>query len=75
MIADGSEMLLEILDPGIIGGLLLPILGILLLGFLAYFSGILQKLLHEGAVPDSAMIIISGVSGKQCVIQNQLQIG
>ena len=26
-IADGSEMLMEVLDPGLIGGLLLPILG------------------------------------------------
>lgn len=26
-IADGSELLMEVLDPGIIGGLLLPILG------------------------------------------------
>jgi Ca2+/Na+ antiporter len=29
MIADGSELLLEILDPGLIGGLVLPVLGAL----------------------------------------------
>jgi len=27
LISDGSELLLEVLDPGIIGGLVLPILG------------------------------------------------
>jgi hypothetical protein len=29
LISDGSEMLLAIMDPGLIGGLLLPILGAL----------------------------------------------
>ena len=39
LISSGSELLLEILDPGLIGGLVLPILG---------------------ALPDAAIIVISG---------------
>lgn len=54
MIGDGSELLLEIMDPGIIGGLVLPILG---------------------AVPDSMMVLASGVAGSQQDAQTQLQIG
>mmetsp|Transcript_14730 Transcript_14730/g.57778 ORF Transcript_14730/g.57778 Transcript_14730/m.57778 type:complete len:555 (-) Transcript_14730:34-1698(-) len=54
LIADGSELLLEILHPGIIGGLVLPILG---------------------AVPDSAMILVSGAFGSQAEAQQQIDVG
>ena len=50
LIADGSELLLEVLDPGIIGGLVLPILG---------------------ALPDSAIIAMSGLGGTQEEAQEQ----
>eukprot|EP01112_Ceratiomyxa_fruticulosa_P012513 TRINITY_DN3468_c0_g2_i3.p1 TRINITY_DN3468_c0_g2~~TRINITY_DN3468_c0_g2_i3.p1 ORF type:complete len:305 (-),score=65.79 TRINITY_DN3468_c0_g2_i3:481-1395(-) len=52
LISDGSELLMEILNPGLIGGLLLPILG---------------------AVPDSAIIVVSGISGPN--LQEQLAVG
>lgn len=54
LIADGSELLLEILDPGIIGGLLLPVLG---------------------AVPDSAIVVVSGAMGSTAEAQDQLNVG
>jgi hypothetical protein len=44
LLSDGSELLLEVLDPGIIGGLLLPVLG---------------------ALPDSLIIIVSGLGGSR----------
>eukprot|EP00850_Spirogloea_muscicola_P001943 SM000007S20903 [mRNA] locus=s7:782807:786568:+ [translate_table: standard] len=47
LIADGSELLLEILDPGLIGGLLLPILGALPDCFIIAMSGL-------GSSPDVA---------------------
>lgn len=53
-LADGSEMLLEILDPGLIGGLLLPILG---------------------ALPDSLIIIVSGLGGTLAEAQEQVAVG
>eukprot|EP01113_Clastostelium_recurvatum_P050638 TRINITY_DN962_c0_g1_i4.p1 TRINITY_DN962_c0_g1~~TRINITY_DN962_c0_g1_i4.p1 ORF type:complete len:533 (-),score=157.93 TRINITY_DN962_c0_g1_i4:1133-2707(-) len=52
LISDGSELLLEILNPGLIGGLLLPILG---------------------ALPDAAIIIVSGALGDDP--QNQVAVG
>lgn len=54
LIADGSELLLEILDPGIIGGLLLPVLG---------------------ALPDSAIVLVSGAVGSSAEAQDQLNVG
>jgi Ca2+/Na+ antiporter len=54
LIGDGSELLLEIMDPGIIGGLVLPVLG---------------------AVPDSMMVLASGIAGSRCDAETQLQIG
>lgn len=39
LIAEGSEQLLEVLDPGIIGGLLLPVLGALPDTLIVVFSG------------------------------------
>jgi Ca2+/Na+ antiporter len=53
-LSDGSEMLLEILDPGLIGGLLLPILG---------------------ALPDSLIIIVSGLGGTLAEAQEQVAVG
>ena len=40
MIADGSEMLMLILNPGIIGGLVLPVMGALPDGAMVLFSGL-----------------------------------
>ena len=42
LLSDGSELLLQVLNPGIIGGLLLPVLG---------------------ALPDSLVIVVSGLGG------------
>eukprot|EP01028_Stygiella_incarcerata_P005437 TRINITY_DN229_c0_g1_i1.p1 TRINITY_DN229_c0_g1~~TRINITY_DN229_c0_g1_i1.p1 ORF type:complete len:483 (-),score=146.66 TRINITY_DN229_c0_g1_i1:235-1683(-) len=50
-ISDGSELLLRILDPGVIGGFVLPLLG---------------------AVPDTAMIALSGMGSDA---QNQVSVG
>lgn len=55
IISDGSEMLLCIYGPGIVGGLLIPILG---------------------AVPDGAIILVSGLGGgTDEEIQQQLSVG
>ena len=53
-ISDGSERLLEVLDPGLIGGLLLPVLG---------------------AVPDAAIIVVSGLGGSVEEAQDQVSVG
>eukprot|EP00296_Roombia_truncata_P007649 JP446095.1.p1 GENE.JP446095.1~~JP446095.1.p1 ORF type:complete len:533 (-),score=206.33 JP446095.1:53-1651(-) len=53
-ISDGSELLMEVMDPGIIGGLVLPILG---------------------AVPDSAIILMSGIGGSLAQAQEQVTVG
>ncbi|WCJ30853.1 sodium/calcium exchanger family protein / calcium-binding EF hand family protein [Euphorbia peplus] len=54
MLSDGSEILLQILGPGIIGGLFLPLLG---------------------ALPDSAIILASGLSGDTETAQSQVSVG
>merc|ERR1711988_77505 len=54
LISDGSELLLEILDPGIIGGLVLPIMG---------------------AIPDAAIIVVSGMFGSKEEAQRQIAVG
>lgn len=54
LISDGSELLLEVLDPGLIGGLVLPILG---------------------ALPDSAMIVMSGLGGTVEQAKEQVAVG
>ena len=54
LIGDGSELLLEIMDPGLIGGLVLPILG---------------------ALPDAAMIVVSGMGGTVQAAQEQVAVG
>ena len=51
LISDGSELLLEVMDPGLIGGLLLPILG---------------------ALPDAAMIVVSGTGGSAVEAQDEV---
>lgn len=53
LISDGSELLLEVLDPGIIGGLVLPVLG---------------------ALPDSAIIAMSGLGGTVAEAQEQVRL-
>lgn len=52
-ISDGSEMLLSLYGPGIIGGLVIPILG---------------------AVPDAAIILVSGL-GNKAEVQQQISVG
>ena len=54
LIGDGSELLLEVMDPGLIGGLVLPILG---------------------ALPDAAMIVLSGLGGTVEEAQEQVNVG
>jgi hypothetical protein len=54
LISDGSELLLEVLDPGLIGGLVLPVLG---------------------ALPDSAMIVMSGLGGTVEQAKEQVAVG
>jgi hypothetical protein len=54
LIADGSELLLEVMDPGVIGGLVLPILG---------------------AMPDAAMIVVSGTGGSVAEAQEEVAVG
>lgn len=53
-ISDGSELLLEILDPGIIGGVLIPFLG---------------------AVPDTAIVLVSGALGTKEEAQENIAVG
>ncbi|GLT48631.1 hypothetical protein SLA2020_222440 [Shorea laevis] len=53
-LSSGSELLLQILGPGIIGGLFLPMLG---------------------ALPDAALILVSGLSGTAETAQSQVSIG
>ncbi|MCO5572604.1 hypothetical protein L7F22_026361 [Adiantum nelumboides] len=54
MLSEGSELLLAVLDAGIIGGLLLPILG---------------------ALPDSILIMVSGLGGSTSEAQEQVLVG
>lgn len=54
LISDGSELLMEVLDPGLIGGLVLPVLG---------------------ALPDSAMIVMSGLGGTVEQAKEQVAVG
>jgi len=54
LIGDGSELLLEVMSPGLIGGLVLPILG---------------------ALPDAAMIVVSGLGGTVDEAQEQVAVG
>jgi Ca2+/Na+ antiporter len=54
LISDGSELLLAVMDPGLIGGLLLPILG---------------------ALPDAAMIVVSGTGGSVAEAQEDVAVG
>ncbi|KAL6597728.1 hypothetical protein ACP70R_046533 [Stipagrostis hirtigluma subsp. patula] len=53
-ISAGSDVLLEIIGPGLVGGLLLPILS---------------------ALPDSLLILVSGLSGSKETAQSQVLIG
>ncbi|KAL6051953.1 Sodium/calcium exchanger NCL2 [Balamuthia mandrillaris] len=54
LISNGSELLLEILDPGIIGGLVIPVLG---------------------ALPDTAIVVVSGALGSADDAQKKLAVG
>ncbi|CAI5463408.1 unnamed protein product [Closterium sp. Yama58-4] len=54
LISDGSELLLQVLDPGLIGGLLLPVLG---------------------ALPDTLLILVSGLGGTKEEAQEQVLVG
>ncbi|KAL5729968.1 hypothetical protein ACHQM5_002855 [Ranunculus cassubicifolius] len=53
-LSSGSEHLLEILGPGLVGGLFLPMIA---------------------ALPDSILILVSGLSGSQEVAQTQVLVG
>ncbi|KAL6615167.1 hypothetical protein ACP70R_037437 [Stipagrostis hirtigluma subsp. patula] len=53
-ISAGSDVLLEIMGPGLVGGLLLPIIS---------------------ALPDSLLILVSGLSGSKETAQSQVLIG
>uniref|UniRef100_A0A0D6QSB8 EF-hand domain-containing protein n=2 Tax=Araucaria cunninghamii TaxID=56994 RepID=A0A0D6QSB8_ARACU len=54
LLSDGSELLLSVMGPGIVGGLVLPILG---------------------ALPDTLLIFVSGISGSKETAQQQVVIG
>lgn len=54
ILADGSELLMEILNPGFIGGFLLPVLG---------------------ALPDSAIIFVSGLGGDPELVKEEISVG
>ncbi|KAH9305488.1 hypothetical protein KI387_009892 [Taxus chinensis] len=53
-LSDGSELLLSVMGPGIVGGLFLPVLG---------------------ALPDTLLIFVSGISGSKETAQQQVLIG
>ncbi|GAB2216076.1 hypothetical protein Drorol1_Dr00023843 [Drosera rotundifolia] len=53
-LSNGSDLLLEVMGPGIVGGLFLPMLG---------------------ALPDSILILVSGLSGSTDTAQSQVLIG
>ncbi|GJP45437.1 hypothetical protein CLOM_g4828 [Closterium sp. NIES-68] len=54
LISDGSELLLQVLDPGLIGGLFLPMLG---------------------AMPDTVLILVSGLGGSKEQAQEEVLVG
>ncbi|CAI5468524.1 unnamed protein product [Closterium sp. Yama58-4] len=54
LISDGSELLLQVLDPGLIGGLFLPMLG---------------------AMPDTVLILVSGLGGSREQAQEEVLVG
>jgi hypothetical protein len=54
LLSDGSELLLEIVDPGIVGGVALPVLG---------------------ALPDSLIVLTSGLGAAKEAAQEQLAVG
>ncbi|CAI5509723.1 unnamed protein product [Closterium sp. Naga37s-1] len=54
LISDGSELLLQVLDPGLIGGLFLPMLG---------------------AMPDTVLILVSGLGGSKEEAQEEVLVG
>ncbi|GJP45438.1 hypothetical protein CLOM_g4828 [Closterium sp. NIES-68] len=54
LISDGSELLLQVLDPGLIGGLFLPMLG---------------------AMPDTVLILVSGLGGTKQQAQEGVLVG
>ncbi|KAH7284982.1 hypothetical protein KP509_33G005500 [Ceratopteris richardii] len=54
LVSDGSQLLLTVLDAGVIGGLVLPVLG---------------------ALPDSILIMVSGLGGSKLEAQEQVLVG
>ncbi|KAL6067188.1 hypothetical protein QOT17_008981 [Balamuthia mandrillaris] len=54
LIARGSDVLMEVVDAGVIGGLLLPLLG---------------------ALPDAAVVFVSGLGGDLDKVQEKLSVG
>lgn len=54
LLADGTELLMEILNPGFIGGFVLPVLG---------------------ALPDTAIIFVSGLSGDRELVKEEITVG
>eukprot|EP00250_Pteridium_aquilinum_P003862 c14138_g1_i1 orf=45-1841(+) len=54
LLVEGSELLLLLLNPGVIGGLVLPLFGVL---------------------PDSILILVSGIGGSKAEAQDDILIG
>eukprot|EP00250_Pteridium_aquilinum_P003863 c14138_g2_i1 orf=45-1091(+) len=54
LLVQGSELLLLVLEPGVIGGLILPIFGVL---------------------PDSILVLVSGMGGSKAAAQDEILVG
>eukprot|EP00741_Cyanophora_paradoxa_P001378 tig00000480_g1334.t1 len=74
LIADGSELLMQILDPGIIGGLVLPLLG----GAFAMTARTRVESIAatiQSTFPDACIIFVSCLGGDIAEVQEQLSVG
>ena len=85
-IADGSELLLDVLHPGVIGGLVIPLLGLSERSFkneLGKWKSCLnekltfrkKKLTKTGALPDATIIFVSVAVGKIGQVREEIHVG
>jgi Ca2+-binding EF-hand superfamily protein len=78
MIADGSELLMLILDPGIIGGLVLPVMGAIPDGAMVLFSGLGDNAQEElsvgvGTLAGSTVTLLT-IPWMMCTFQGAVDI-
>ncbi|KAA0148894.1 hypothetical protein FNF29_06368 [Cafeteria roenbergensis] len=81
MIADGSELLLLVLNPGIVGGLVLPVMGAVPDGAIVLFSGLgpiaqaqEQLSVGVGTLAGSTIMLLT-VSWSMCTMLGRVDVG